>query len=68
MIHQETMLSVADNSGAKKMQCIKVLGGTRKGYATIGDIVLCSVKEALVGASVKKKDKVKAVIVRTKKE
>lgn len=67
MIQQETMLKVADNSGAKKLQCIKVLGGSRKRYAKIGDVVLASVKEALHGATIKKKDIVKAVIVRTKK-
>jgi large subunit ribosomal protein L14 len=61
------MLEVADNSGAKKIQCIKVLGGTRRRYATIGDIIIASVKEALYGATVKKKDVVKAVIVRTKR-
>jgi large subunit ribosomal protein L14 len=68
MIQQETMLDVADNSGAKKLQCIKVLGGTGKRYASIGDIIVCSVKEALFGATVKKKDKVRAVIVRTKNQ
>jgi large subunit ribosomal protein L14 len=67
MIQQETMLDVADNSGAKKLQCIKVLGGTGKRYATIGDIVRVSVKEALHGSQIKKKDKRKAVIVRTRK-
>jgi large subunit ribosomal protein L14 len=67
MIQQETMLDVADNSGAKKLQCIKVLGGTGKRYATIGDIVMASVKVALHGATVKKKDLVKAVIVRTRR-
>lgn len=67
MIQQESMLEVADNSGAKKIQCIKVLGGTRRRYATIGDIIIASVKEALYGATVKKKDVVKAVIVRTKR-
>lgn len=67
MIQQETMLEVADNSGAKKLQCIKVLGGTSKRYATIGDIIKVSVKEALYGSQVKKKDKRKAVIVRTRK-
>jgi large subunit ribosomal protein L14 len=67
MIQQESMLEVADNSGAKKIQCIKVLGGTGKRYASIGDVIVASVKEALYGATVKKKDKVRAVIVRTKK-
>lgn len=68
MIQQETILDVADNSGAKKIQCIKVLGGSRRRYASIGDVIMASVKEALHGATVKKKDKVKAVIVRTRKE
>lgn len=68
MIQQETYLNVADNSGAKTLQCIKVLGGTRKRYATIGDIIVCSVKNAIPNAPVKKGDKVRAIIVRTKKE
>lgn len=62
------MLSVADNSGAKKVQCIKVLGGTRRRYAQIGDIVVCSVKEAEPRKLVKKKDVVRAVVVRQRKE
>ena len=66
MIQQETVLEVADNSGAKKLLCIKVLGGSRKRYASVGDVIVASVREALHGASVKKKDVVKAVIVRTK--
>lgn len=66
MIQQETKLNVADNSGAKKLKCIKVLGGSRKRYARVGDIIVASVKEALHGSSVKKKEIVKAVIVRTK--
>ena len=68
MIQQETMLVVADNSGAKKIMCIKVLGGTRRRYARVGDIIVASVKDALPNATVKKKEKVRAVIVRTKKE
>jgi large subunit ribosomal protein L14 len=68
MIQAHTYLNVADNSGAKKLQCIKVLGGTRRRYATIGDIVICSVKNALPNAPIKKGEKVKAVIVRTNKE
>ncbi|MGQ9615155.1 MAG: 50S ribosomal protein L14 [Spirochaetota bacterium] len=68
MIQSHTYLNVADNSGAKKLQCIKVLGGTRRRYATIGDIVICSVKNALPNAPIKKGEKVKAVIVRTNKE
>jgi len=67
MIQQETFLDSADNSGAKLLQCIKVLGGTRRRYATIGDVIIVSVKEAIPGASVKKKDVLKAVIVRTKR-
>ncbi len=66
MIQQETELEVADNSGAKRVKCIKVLGGTRRRYAEAGDIIICSVREALPGASVSKGDVVRAVIVRTK--
>ncbi|PIS02595.1 MAG: 50S ribosomal protein L14 [Chlamydiae bacterium CG10_big_fil_rev_8_21_14_0_10_42_34] len=66
MIQQETNLDVADNSGAKKVRCFKVLGGSRKRYAGVGDIIVCSVKEADPKGSVKKGDVVKAVIVRTK--
>jgi len=68
MIQVETRLRVADNSGAKDLLCIKVLGGTRRRYAAVGDIIVASVKSALPGAAVKKKDVVKAVIVRTTKE
>ena len=68
MIQSETYLNVADNSGAKKLLCIKVLGGSRIRYASIGDIVVCSVKNALPNAQIKKGDKVRAVIVRTNKE
>ena len=68
MIQSETYLNVADNSGAKKLLCIKVLGGSRRRYASIGDIVVCSVKNALPNAQLKKGDKVRAVIVRTNKE
>ncbi len=67
MIQQETRLNVADNSGAKELLCIKVLGGTRRRYANIGDIIVCSVKQATPGGVVKKGQVVKAVIVRTKK-
>lgn len=66
MIQQETELDVADNSGAKKVKCFKVLGGTRKRYATVGDIIVCSIKEADPKAPVKKGEVVKAVVVRTK--
>ncbi len=68
MIQQETVLNVADNSGAKVVSCIRVLGGTRRRYAHIGDIIVVAVKEALPNAKVKKGDVAKAVIVRTKKE
>ncbi len=68
MIQQETMLQVGDNTGAKKVLCIKVLGGSTRKYATVGDIIMVSVKEASPGGVVKKGDVVKAVVVRTKKE
>ncbi len=68
MIQQETRLNVADNSGAKELLCIRVLGGSAKRYGTVGDIVVCSVKAAVPNGTVKKGDVVKAVIVRTKKE
>lgn len=68
MIQSETILNVADNSGAKKVLCIRVLGGTRKRYATIGDVIVVTVKEAIPNAKVKKGDVMKAVVVRTKKE
>jgi large subunit ribosomal protein L14 len=63
-----TILEVADNSGAKKLGCIKVLGGTRRKYATLGDVIVVSVKDAMPNSKIKKGDVVKAVIVRTKKE
>lgn len=66
MIQQETRLKVADNSGAKEILCIKVLGGTGRKYANIGDIIVCSVKEATPGGVVKKGEVVKAVVVRSK--
>jgi len=68
LIQMQTRLFVADNSGAKQIQCIKVLGGSRKRYARIGEIIVASVKEANVGGTAKKGEIVKAVIVRTKKE
>lgn len=68
MIQHRSMLSVADNSGAKKLQCIRVLGGYQKRAAGVGDIVTCVVKEAVPRATVKKSDVVHAVIVRTHKE
>ncbi|QDS92947.1 50S ribosomal protein L14 [Roseimaritima multifibrata] len=66
MIQQETRLNVADNTGAREVMCIKVLGGTRRRFATIGDIIVCSVKSTIPGSDVKKKAIVRAVIVRTK--
>jgi large subunit ribosomal protein L14 len=68
MIQTETRLTVADNSGAKMLYCIKVLGGSRRRYATVGDIIVVTVKEAIPNAKVKKGDVLKAVVVRTKKE
>jgi large subunit ribosomal protein L14 len=68
MIQMTTELDVADNSGAKRVACIKVLGGSRRKYASIGDIIVVAVKEAIPNAKVKKGDVAKAVIVRTKKE
>lgn len=68
MIQEYTMLNVADNSGAKKLRCFKVLGGSKRRYARIGDIVVASVREASPDSSVKKGAVVKAVIVRTTKE
>ena len=68
MIQMQTKLSVADNSGAKKVACIKVLGGSKRRYASIGDIIIVSVKEAIPNSKVKKGDVMKAVVVRTRKE
>lgn len=68
MIQQMTELDVADNSGAKVLRCIKVLGGSKRRYATIGDIIVVSIREAIPRAKVKKGDVKKAVIVRTRKE
>ena len=68
MIQPETRLAVADNSGARALACIKVLGGSRRRYARVGDTVVCSVKEATPQGNVKKKDVVKAVVVRQVKE
>ena len=68
MIQVETQLDVADNSGAKKVSCIKVLGGSRRRYASVGDIIVVSVKDALPNSKVKKGAVMKAVVVRTKKE
>jgi large subunit ribosomal protein L14 len=68
MVQMQTILDVADNSGAKKLFCIKVLGGSKRKYARVGDIIVASVKEALPNSKVKKGDVVKVVIVRTAKE
>ena len=68
MIQMQTNLDVADNSGAKRVQCIKVLGGSKKRWASVGDIIVVSVKDAIPRAKVKKGDVYKAVIVRTAKE
>ena len=67
MIQMQTYLNVADNTGARELMCIRVLGGTRRRYANIGDVVVCSVKKAAPGGMVKKGDVVKAVVVRTVK-
>ena len=68
MIQKESYLEVADNSGARLLQCFHIVGSTGKRYAYLGDTVMCSVKKAIPGGTVKKGDIVKAVIVRTKKE
>jgi large subunit ribosomal protein L14 len=68
MIQVQTKLNVADNSGAKQLQCIRVLGGTRRRYARVGDIIIVAVKEALPNSKVKKGDVKRAVVVRTIKE
>ena len=68
MIQQETRLKVADNTGAKQILCIRVLGGSGRRYAGIGDIIVATVKDAIPGGNVKKGDVVKAVVVRTTKE
>jgi len=68
MIQMQTILNVADNSGAKKVACIKVLGGSKRRYASVGDVIVVSVKESIPNSKVKKGDVMKAVIVRTVKE
>jgi large subunit ribosomal protein L14 len=68
MIQTESVVDVADNSGAKKLLCIKVLGGSKRRYASVGDVIVVSIKEAIPNAKVKKGSVMKAVIVRTKKE
>jgi len=68
VIQVQSMLKVADNTGARKLMCIRVLGGALHRYASVGDVIVCSVKEATPGGVVKKGDLVRAVVVRTKKE
>lgn len=68
MIQAETRLRVADNTGAKEVLCIKVLGGSKRRYASLGDVITCTVKSAMPGGNAKKKEIVKAVIVRVKKD
>jgi len=68
MIQMQTILNIADNSGAKKVACIKVLGGSKRRYASLGDVIVIAVKEALPNSKVKKGDVMKAVVVRTVKE
>jgi large subunit ribosomal protein L14 len=68
VIQQLSFLEVADNSGAKRVQCIKVLGGSRRRYAGLGDVIVVSIKEALPGSKVKKGETAKAVVVRTRRE
>ncbi len=68
MVQSETVLDVADNSGARRVLCIKVLGGSRRKYASLGDVIVVSVKEAVPNAKVKKGDVLRAVVVRTAKE
>ena len=68
MVQMQTTLDVADNSGAKKLMCIKVLGGSKRKYATIGDVIVVSIKEALPGTKVKKGETARAVVVRTARE
>ncbi len=68
MIQVETNLEVADNSGARRIQCIKVLGGSKRRYASVGDVIVCSIKEAIPRGRVKKGEVVQAVVVRTAKD
>ena len=68
MIQQETRLKITDNSGAKEVLCIRVLGGSARRYARIGDIIVATVKDAIPGGAIKKGDLVRAVVVRTRKE
>ena len=68
MIQMQTMLTVADNYGAKKVRCIKVIGGSKRRYAGLGDVIICAVQEAQPNGNIKKGDVVRCVVVRTKKE
>jgi large subunit ribosomal protein L14 len=68
MIQQQTMLTISDNSGARRAMCIKVLGGTRRRYASVGDIIVVAIKDAIPNGAVKKGEKARAVIIRTRKE
>ncbi len=68
MIQMQTMLTVADNSGARRVRCIKVLGGSKRRYAGLGDVIVCAVQEAQPNGNIKKGDVVRCVVVRTKKE
>ncbi len=68
MIQMQSILDVADNSGAKKLMCIKVLGGSKRRYASVGDVIVCSIREAMPNSKVKKGEVTRAVIVRTSKE
>ena len=68
MIQQESMVRIADNSGARRALCIRVLGGSRRRYARVGDVIVATVKDAIPGGSVKKGEVVRAVVVRTAKE
>lgn len=68
MIQQQTMLTISDNSGARRAMCIKVLGGTRRRYASVGDIIVVAIKDAIPNGTVKKGEKARAVIIRTRKE
>ncbi len=68
MIQEETLLNVADNTGAKTLKCFRVLGGTNRRYASIGDLIVCSVRKAIPASKIKKGTVVRAVVVRTKKE
>ena len=68
MIQMQTMLTVADNSGARRVRCIKVIGGSKRRYAGLGDVIICAVQEAQPNGAIKKGDVVRCVVVRTKKE